>query len=117
MLSTAAGIAFADFTGLGPLLATVDQRGHGTAQPAVPTVLVVVDLEVPQELAQVVEVADGGDTPQPLLLQSTDGSLRDGNGAVPADRPEPLLHPAPAQPLREGRAGEHIPLIGDDVLG
>ena len=70
------------------MLATMDHCGRRAAHSGMAAVLVVVDLEVPQQLGQVVQPADHGEAVQPLLLQRQDGPLGDRDRAVLADGTE-----------------------------
>ena len=69
-----------------------------------------------KQLAEMVEVPDKGNAPQPLLFEREDHPLRDGNGPVFADGAEAGLDsPVPKQ-LAKGAAGENPFLVGNHVL-
>jgi len=78
-------------------------------------ILVVVDGEVLQQLAQVIETADDGDAPEPLVLQREDDPLGDCDRAVLADRAEARFHILPDEQVAERIGGEDLVLVTDEM--
>lgn len=91
--STSVGSVLADFFGLFHCCPAVDHRGDRPAQRGMAKILVVVDLQGVQQLAQMVETANHQPALDPLVLQGEDDALRHRDGAMLADGAEPLPGP------------------------
>jgi len=89
----------------------MNQRGNRAAQRGMAAILVVVDIEVLQQLAQMIETTDDGDALQPLVLQREDDAFGDRDGTMLADRAEPLLHIPQEEQVTEGIGDEDFLLI------
>ncbi len=111
------GSSFADFIWLRPLLAAMYHRRCCTAQLAVAAVVVIVDHEVLQQLAQVIQSANDWNASEPFLFQGQDNPLGDGDGAVSADRPGSLLHVPSGEQVSKRVRGEDLILVASEMPG
>jgi len=95
----------------------MNRRGSRSREREMTAPVVVEFRKALKQLAEMVEISDNGDAPQPLLFEREDHPLRDGNRPMFADGTEAGLDSPFLKQLSKGAAGKDPFLVANHVLG